>query len=494
MNYSTCKLIKMMTKTDSETVGNTSLPLCVDLDGTLIQTDSLWESCLRLISQHPHMIFVLPLWLFLGKAGFKQKVSQRVRLAASSLPYNTALLKYLTQQRLQNRYLVLVTAADINIAQAIADHLKIFDEVLASNGKLNLSGKNKAKCLVDKFGNKGFVYAGNATIDLSVWQSAAAAVVVNAGKKLTEQAEKITTIEETFPATQSLTLKILLKTIRIHQWSKNILIFTALILSHSWFNTHALEAIVYAFFSFSLAASSIYIINDLVDLEADRNHSSKKNRPLAAGIIPIPVALMIAPALLLFSFLLASQVNENFISILIFYLVLTTAYSLFLKPLVLLDVITLTSLYTIRIIAGAIAISVPLSYWLLAFSMFIFLSLALIKRYSELKNLSDLGETSAMSRGYSVKDLPAVSLFGISSGYISTLVLVLYTHDLQASTLYTQPAWLWFVAIAVLYWISRMWLLTFRGLMNEDPVLFAIHDRTSYVVALFITISLYLAL
>ena len=273
-----------------------------------------------------------------------------------------------------------------------------------------------------------------------------------------------------------------------------ILVFTALILSHSWSNTEALEAIIFAFFSFGFAASSIYLINDLIDLEADRKHQTKRNRPLAAGILSIQTAIMMVPVLLILSFLLASQVSMDFVSVLIVYLVLTTAYSLFLKPIALLDVITLTSLYTIRIIAGAIAINVPLSHWLLAFSMFIFLSLALIKRFSELKNLVQQGETTSISRVYHVDDLPAVSLFGISSGYISVLVLVFYTHDLQASNLYNNPDWLWFVAVAVLYWISHMWLLAFRGQMNEDPVLFAIHDKCSYVVSLFVAISLYLAL
>lgn len=276
--------------------------------------------------------------------------------------------------------------------------------------------------------------------------------------------------------------------------AKNILIFTALILSHNWFNIDALKSIAFAFLSFSFAASSIYLINDLIDLEADRKHAAKKHRPLAAGTLPIQWTVVLVPILLAFSLILATQLNADFVAVLIIYLALTTAYSLFLKPIALLDVITLTSLYTIRIVAGAFAINVPLSYWLLAFSMFIFLSLALVKRFSELKNLSQQGETSALSRGYHVQDLPAVSLFGISSGYISILVLVLYTHDLQAGTLYAQPDWLWFVAVAVLYWISRVWLLAFRGQMNEDPVLFAIHDRISYYVTFFIAISLYLAL
>ena len=483
-----------MTNSDTETLCNTSLPLCVDLDGTLIQTDSLWESCLRLISQQPFMLLLLPFWLFLGKAGFKDKVSQYVDLTPSSLPFNTQLLKYLTQQRLHNRHMVLVTAANKKIAEAIAHHLNIFDEVLASEDSHNLSGKNKAKTLCDKFGEKGFVYAGNANIDLNVWKHAAAAIVVNASDALATKAKQVTSIEESFPAEKKPSLKVILKAMRIHQWVKNLLIFTALVLSHNWFNANALQSIVYAFFSFGFAASAIYLINDLMDLEADRNHHSKKHRPLASGVLPIQWAIMLVPILLIFSYVLAFQTNADFITVLTTYLILTTAYSLYLKPIALLDVITLTSLYTIRIIAGAMAIDVPVSHWLLAFSMFIFLSLALIKRFSELKNLIQQGETKSLARGYHIDDLPAVSLFGITSGYISVMILVFYIHDLQAGTLYNQPNWLWFVAVAVLYWISHMWLLAFRGQMNEDPVLFAIRDRTSYIISLFVLISLYLAL
>lgn len=483
-----------MTKMNSETLGNTSLPLCVDLDGTLIQTDSLLESCLRLISQRPLMLILLPLWLLCGKAGFKNKVSKYVELSPESLPFNTSLLKFLTQQRLHNRQLILVTAANKKIAETIALHLNIFDEIIASDETHNLSGKNKAKALIEKFGDKGFVYAGNASIDLDVWRHAAAAIVVNASENLLKKATKITHIEKTFPSEPINFFRLILKSIRIHQWAKNLLIFTALILSHHWFNNDSIQLSIFAFLSFGFAASSIYLINDLVDLEADRKHQTKKFRPLAAGTLSIQSAIFMIPILLSLSYLFASFINLDFIMILTTYLIITSAYSLFLKPIALLDVITLTSLYTIRIIAGAVAINVPLSYWLLAFSMFIFLSLALVKRYSELRNLIQQGQTISISRGYHVDDLPAVSLFGIASGYISVLVLVFYTHDLQAGTLYSNPDWLWFVAVAVLYWISRIWLLTFRGQMNEDPVLFAIHDRTSYIVSLFVAVSLYLAL
>lgn len=483
-----------MTNSVIDTISHNPLPLCVDLDGTLIQTDSLWESCLCLIGQHPFISLLMPFWLLLGKVGFKNKVSQYAELNPESLPFNVDILKYITHQKLQNRHLVLVTASTKKIADAIATHLKIFDEVIASDKNTNLSGENKAKVLVDKFGEKGFVYAGNANIDLNVWKHSAAAIVVNAPNALHQKAKEISPIENVFPNKNTVTAKTVLKAMRIHQWAKNLLIFVALILSHTWSNGDSLQASIIAFLSFSLAASSIYIINDLLDLESDRLHQTKKNRPLASGTLSIPFAILIVPILLSLSLGLATQVNIDFIIVLITYIVLTTAYSIFLKPIVLVDVITLTSLYTIRIIAGATAINAPLSDWLLAFSMFIFLSLALIKRFSELKNLIEQNKTSNISRGYHTDDLPAVSLFGICSGYISVLVLVLYTHDLQADELYKNADWLWIIAVLVLFWISRMWLLAYRGQMNEDPVLFAIKDRISYIISILTAITLFLAL
>lgn len=488
------RIDKFMKNLDSETLSNCSLPLCVDLDGTLINTDSLWESCLRLISQKPLLFLLLPLWLLLGKAGFKNKVSQHAVLQPASLPFNTRLLKFLTHQRLHNRHIVLITAANKKIADSISDHLNIFDEVLASDATHNLSGSNKANALINRFGEKGFVYAGNANVDLKVWKHAAAAVVVNASQSLHDKASKLTTVEENFPADEKFSFKVILKAIRVHQWAKNILIFAALILSHNWFNSEALQTVSYAFLSFSFAASAIYLINDLIDLEADRQHKSKRFRPLAAGTLSIQSAALLIPTLLILSFVIANQTNSAFVTILSAYIILTTAYSLVLKPIPLIDVITLTSLYTIRIVAGAVVINIPLSYWLLAFSMFIFLSLALIKRYSELKNLIEQGKTQLFSRGYHVEDLSVVSIFGITSGYLSVLILVFYIDDLHASALYAQPNWLWFVAVSVLYWISRMWLIAFRGNMHEDPVLFAIRDRTSYFVSAAVACSMYLAL
>ena len=249
-----------MPNSEPETVSHNSLPLCVDLDGTLILTDSLWESCLCLIGQKPFIAFLLPLWLLLGKAGFKNKVSQHTQLNPKTLPFNVDVLKYLTHQKLHNRHLILVTAATKKIADSIAAHLNIFDEVIASDKNTNLSGSNKAKVLVDKFGEKGFVYAGNANIDLNVWKHSAAAIVVNASNALLKKAKAIAPIEDVFPSKTTPTVKTLLKAMRVHQWAKNLLIFVALILSHTWSKDSSLQLTIIAFLSFSLAASSIYII------------------------------------------------------------------------------------------------------------------------------------------------------------------------------------------------------------------------------------------
>ncbi len=483
-----------MPRSQSDTVPSASLPLCVDLDGTLILTDSLWESCLRLISQRPWMLLLLPLWLLSGKAGFKHKVAQHVQLDATSLPYNTRLLQYLTKQKLQHRHLVLVTAANRNIAERIAEHLNIFDEVLASDQYHNLSGSNKASVLCEKFGEKGFVYAGNAHVDLKVWQYAAAAVVVNGTPRLQQQAQQYTPLEYALPVEQPLTLKIWLKAIRVHQWVKNLLLFVPLLLAHAWDMDNAFVITGTAFLAFSLAASAIYLFNDLMDLDSDRAHATKRLRPLAAGVLPVQYGIMLMPLLLAAALLLAWQIHTEFMLILLLYLVLTTAYSLFLKPIELIDVITLTSLYTLRIIAGGIALQVDISYWLVAFSLFIFLSLALIKRFSELKNLISQQGEKVQARGYHIDDLYAVGLFGISSAYVAVMILVLYIHDLQADTLYANPDWLWLVSISILYWISHLWLLAWRGKMNEDPILFAIRNKASYYVALITAIGLFLAI
>jgi len=473
-----------------------TLPLAVDMDGTLVCGDTLWEACVKLVAHKPWFALLLPFWLLKGKAGFKQAVSHYVSLNPAGLAYHPGVIEYLQQQRQTGRTLWLVTAANHEIANDIAAHHHgLFEGVLASDAEHNLSGKRKASALIERFGEKKFVYAGNAHIDLNVWQHAAAAVVVNASNDLVSKAGDVTQIEHVInEPTQHGLLRRIARAIRLHQWTKNLLVFVPLILSHSWGRLDLGLTVLLAFIAFCCSASAIYIINDFVDLEADRQHQQKRFRPFASGTLPLYWGVGLAPLLLLVAFTLAIHIDLLFTLSLLAYIVLTLAYSFLLKPYALLDVLTLTSLYTLRIIGGAVAIHQSMSYWLLAFSMFIFLSLALSKRYSELHNLKQLGSGKQRARGYHVEDLPIIILFGISSGYLAVLVTVLYINDLQADTLYSHPMWLWPVSMAVLYWISRIWLLAHRGELHEDPVLFAIHDRASYIVVLLVAISLLLAL
>lgn len=473
-----------------------ALPLAVDMDGTLVCGDTLWEACIKLVTHRPWFALLLPFWLFKGKAGFKQAVSQHVKLNPAGLAYHPAVVEYLQQQKLQGREIWLVTAANHDIADAVAAHHHgLFDGVLASTAEHNLSGRHKAEQLMQQFGEKGFVYAGNAHVDLNVWQHAAAAVIVNAGQGLIAKTGEVTEVEKVIvePVQRSLWKRIL-RALRFHQWTKNLLLFVPLILAHSWGRLDLGLTVLLAFLAFCSSASAIYIINDFVDLEDDRQHPQKRHRPFAAGTLPLYWGVALAPLLLLVAFTIAFQINLGFALTLFAYIVLTLTYSFFLKPFALLDVLSLTSLYTLRIIGGAVAVHITMSYWLLAFSMFIFLSLALSKRYSELHNLKQLGSGKQKARGYHVEDLPIIILFGISSGYLAVLVTVLYINDLQADALYHHPVWLWPVSMAVLYWISRIWLLAHRGELHEDPVLFAIHDRASYVVVALVAISLLLAI
>jgi len=456
----------------------------------------LWEACVKLVSHKPWFVFLLPLWLLKGKAGFKQAVSRHVRLNPSGLAYHPEVLAYLQQQKQLGREMWLVTAANHDIAQGIAAyHHGLFDGVIASDAKHNLSGKHKAEALIERFGEKQFAYAGNAAVDLHVWQHAASAVVANASRDLASRAGELTQVEHVVQhAGQQGLIRRVVRAMRVHQWTKNLLVFVPYILSHSWGHPDLGVTALLSFIAFSCSASAIYIVNDLIDLEADRQHPQKRFRPFAAGTLPLYWGVVLAPLLLLFAFTLAFHIDAQFALILLAYIVLTLVYSFLLKQYALLDVLALTSLYTLRIVAGAVAIHVLLSYWLLAFSVFIFLSLALSKRFSELHNLKHSGSSKQRARGYHVEDLPIIILFGISSGYLSVLVTVLYINDLQADALSHHPVWLWPVSIAVLYWISRIWLLAHRGELNEDPVLFAIHDRASYIVVLLVMISLFMAL
>jgi 4-hydroxybenzoate polyprenyltransferase len=435
----------------------------------------------------------LPFWLLKGKAYTKQQIARRVRLDVASLPYHAAFLDYLIAERRSGRTLLLVTAADQRIAHQIARHLGIFDEVLASDGKTNLSGRRKLQVLQKRFGEKGFVYAGYAPIDMTIWEHAQEGIAVSSSARLVDAARKVTAVQRVFTG-QRTSFRTLLSAIRVYQWVKNLLVFVALLTSHRVTDFALVLDASYAFIAFSLCASSVYLLNDLLDLEADRHHHTKRQRPFAAGDLPLLSGMVLIPLFIGAAVAVSFLLPRGFQLILGVYFLLTLAYSFSLKAIVLVDVLVLTGLYTLRIIAGASAIGVPISYWLQAFSLFLFLSLALLKRYSELQQLRLEHRESSEGRGYLASDLEQIDSLGTASGYVAVLVLALYINSPEVVTLYTRPEWLWLLCPSILYWISRIWLLAHRGQVYDDPVVFALRDRVSYVIGVFVILAMLPAL
>lgn len=461
-------------------------PLVIDLDGTLIHTDTLHELALQLLRDKPYLVLLLPFWLLGGKAALKKKLASAVQIDTASLPFNTQLIEWLELQKKMGKTLVLCTATDRSIAKPIADQLNLFDEVIASNGKENIAGENKARVLADRFGSKGFDYVGNSSADLAVWARAKQGVVVNASNHVATQARKLTEIVHQIPKKAN-NLKTWIKTFRLHQWIKNLLIFVPILAAHEVITRQSGLSLLLAFLSFSLCASAVYIANDLFDLQSDRLHPHKRHRPFASGEVPVWQGIVLAPLLILGSFLIASYVGGNFLPWLAVYFGLTCAYSWGFKRLVLIDCFILAILYTLRIVAGAAAVNIPLSFWLLALSIFLFLSLAFIKRYAELHLYLASDIQKAPGRGYRLSDTSLVQQLGVTSGYAAVLVLALYLNSENIIKLYRTPEMIWGAVPLLLLWISWMWLNANRGLMHDDPIVFAIKDKRSiFIGALFI--------
>ncbi len=456
--------------------------LAVDLDGSLIKTDLLWESATRYLAKNPLRALLLPAMLGKGRAQLKAQLAESTELDVTTLPYREDVLAWLRQEKAQGRHIVLATASDARLATAISDHLEIFDEVIASDGAVNLRGEAKREALVSRFGERGFDYVGDTDIDLDVWKSARHAIIVSPPAGLAEKAARITTVEKVFETAKPNTFALWARALRLHQWLKNLLVFIPLVTAHRFSESGLLFNALLAFLAFGLCASSVYLLNDLIDSQDDRQHRSKRKRPFASGDLSIlhgwmavPIPLLVALAITL------TSLSAHFAFALMCYYALTLAYTFKLKRVLLLDVVTLAGLYTLRIIAGAFAISVPLSFWLLSFSMFIFMSIALIKRYTELLDARQRGVTAMLGRGYRPDDLEMVASLGAAAGYLSVLVLALYIQDPVSLTLYHSPQWIWGACPILLYWVSRSWMLAHRGQMHDDPMVFAFKDRVSLI-------------
>lgn len=465
-----------------------SIPLCVDLDGTLVKLDTLHQALFLLLRRDPSSIFRIPGWILKGKAFVKDQVMQRVTLDATVLPYHQSFLAWLREEHASGRTLVLATASNYRTANAVADHLGIFDEILASNADTNLRYDRKLTAIRNRFPHFG--YAGNDAADIPIWEMAEEVILVNptrpARAKWAAKADHV--FEERRPV-----LRMFIKAMRCEQWLKNVLIFTPMFLAHRFRDLTCFADTMLAFFTFSLAASSIYVLNDLFDLSADQHHPRKCKRPFAAGDLPIAVGSLLTPLLVIISIIFCMFLPLPFFLVLLAYYVLTTLYSWRLKQIAIADVLTLAILFSMRILAGSVASGTPASGWFIEFAIFVFLSLALIKRLSELREMEDGSELKQeqRERGYKTEDLPLLLAFGTASGYIAVLVFTMYLVSDKVVQLYRHPQLLWLFCPLLLYWITRMWHLAWRGKMQDDPLAFATKDpQTMLVVACGVAIML----
>ena len=461
----------------NDLLSENNLPLCVDLDGTLVRSDTLFEGILVLLKKAPWYIFVLPFVLLRGKAFLKSYLAKRANIDFSLLPYNTELIEFLKTQ--QGRDIVLCTASNKLIAEGVAKEVGIFNEIISS-GDVNIRGEKKAEILENKYGVKKFDYIGDAPCDWSVFRSANKQYLVSSSSHLIKKAKRDFSNIEFFPLKIDKKKEIFCM-LRCHQWVKNLLLFVPVLAAHQLLHLPVILNVFYAFLIFCLCCSGVYIVNDLLDLENDRKHFKKRLRPFASGALPLKWGFVLGPSLLLLSFVLSLFLPFNFSITLLAYLMITSVYSWYVKQKAIMDIIVLACLYTIRIIAGGSASDIFVSPWLLAFSLFMFLSLACVKRVSELKLNTDRISLVA-GRGYTPEDMPIISQFGTSSGFISVLVLALYINANALEHLYARPWMIWLCCPFILYWIARIWLFTQRGLMEQDPVLFAVKDKISYFI------------
>ena len=459
-----------------------NIPLVVDLDGTLLRTDLLLEATLRLIKQKPWLALLLPIWLLKGRAYLKSRIFHMVEIDVSLLPLHGELLTWLREEKSRGRRLILATGSDYQKACSVAEPLGLFDLVLGSNGERNLTAGKKLRLLVETCGDQ-FDYVGNSSSDLEIWRSCRHAVLVNAPTRVERSARRSAHVIQVFPAALS-SIRGALQATRCHHWVKNLLLFVPAITSHTIFDETIAEKSSLAFLSFSLCASAAYIVNDLLDLEEDRRHEIKKHRPFASGQISIGSGMLLALACLLIGAGIAGFLPRGFLTVLVIYFVLTCLYSFFLKRLLLVHVLTLALLYTLRIVAGSQATGIVLSLWLLSFAFFLFLSLAFLKRASDLVQHRAQDRDVVPGRGYTTTDLEAVSIAGMCSGFLSSLVLTLYINSDSVQLLYRRPALLWGLQPILLYYVTRLWIICQRGELIDDPIEHTAREPSTYGAAL----------
>lgn len=439
---------------------------------------------MMLVRHHPWQLLCSMGTLRSGAGVFTEDLWHRAALDAAHLPYDPSVVAFLTEEHAQGRRIILATSGSPQWAEEIAAHLGFFDEILIASAKTGNPIQQRLSQLLEQYGSGGFDYLGHSAKELPLWAVSGQAYLVKPSPSLQQQ---LPVQARVLPRMHSLQLpwRNWIRALRLHQWLKNLLLFVPLLTAHQLGDGQLLWQGWQAFIWFGLCASSVYVLNDLLDLAEDRQHPSKKHRPFAARHLSVIAGLLAVPLLLMVAFggAVSGGLPRAFVEVLGFYYVLTLAYSLYLKRQMALDVITLALLYTLRIVAGAAAVGLPLTFWVLAFSMFMFLSLALVKRYAELREARQAGQSAQTpGRGYYPGDLEMIAALGAASGYLSVMVLALYLHDEDTTALYRQPELIWLACPLLLFWITRMWMLTHRGLVHQDPVLFALRDRVSLMV------------
>lgn len=456
-------------------------PLVVDLDGTLIRSDLLLESIISMLAADPMSAWRLPFWLIRGRSALKARIADRAVVDPTLLPLIQEVVDFVRAEKARGRRAYVASASDRRLVQEVADHLGLFDGVFGSDGTVNLRGARKAELLCREFGEAAFDYVGDSRADLPVWKRARRAIAVNCSPGTLRELKKCKP-DLICLTPRKVHVRDYVRALRVHQWAKNALLFLPMLTAHAITGAN-LVVLCLAFLAFSTVASSVYLTNDMVDLAADRDHATKRKRPFASGAVPILHGMFMAPLLLMAGVAIAAAVSPVFVGILALYFAVTLSYSLNLKRQPVIDVLTLAGLYTLRVIAGAAALKLPASAWLLTFSMFLFLCLALVKRHTELRARLDAGNGDPRGRGYILADIPVLSSLAGAAGYTSVVVLALYVNSPTVMELYARPAGLWLVCVLLLFWISRILLLTHRGLMHDDPLVFALKDRTSLATA-----------
>jgi 4-hydroxybenzoate polyprenyltransferase/phosphoserine phosphatase len=450
------------------------------------------ESLTILLKERPECFFALPVWLLMGRERLQEEIGRRISIAAYLIPYRAELLEYLRRQLARGRSVVLATGADEQLARRVAKDLRIFARVIAADGSCaNPAPELKRERLVKAFGEKGFDYVANGSGDLAVWCAARKAVLINPSVQLLRMVSRVTEVQDVFEDRRA-PLRDYVNALRPAHWLKNCLVFVALFDRHIFNDPVLLGKALLAFVALCLCTSSGYLVNDVFDLWADRQHPQKRQRPFASGLLPLSYAITMAPALLVMSCALSVLVSPLLLGTVLIYITLSLTYSLYLKTVVLLDVIVLAGLYTLRILSGAAVVGGWPSEWLLASSMFLFLSLALVKRYDELVVMRSIDGHHTKARSYLGSDTELLASMGAASGFTAVLTFALYIWHSSAQ-LYGRHELVWFLCPLLLYWLAHIWLTAHRGGLREDPVAFALHDRTSRNLLLLMSISALLA-